>query len=173
MATRASSKKEPSQKAKPKADLPAEKVATPPPQPQQATDLITPSRKKPPSESRTTSEVGCSADQQSETTGRCPGPGAGQSNQSRKHRLPKPESVSLIGETRPKRSESPGTEPKIKSVLPPISKIRPPILTKAPEPVVQPVQPVVPELVPAPVRRTVRAGERRENRPHQTSDHRS
>ena len=51
MATRASSKKEPSQKAKPKADLPAEKVTTPPPQP--ATDLISPSRKKPAGESRT------------------------------------------------------------------------------------------------------------------------
>ena len=33
MATRASSKKEPSQKAKPKADLPVEKVAPPQPPP--------------------------------------------------------------------------------------------------------------------------------------------
>ncbi len=45
MATRASSKKEPSQKAKPKADLPAEKVAAP--QQQQATDLISSVKKKP------------------------------------------------------------------------------------------------------------------------------
>jgi hypothetical protein len=49
MATRASSKKEPSQKAKPKVDLPADKVATPQP----ATDLISPSRKKPATETRT------------------------------------------------------------------------------------------------------------------------
>jgi translation initiation factor IF-2 len=60
----------------------------------------------------------------------------------------KPETVSLIGDTRSKRSESSGSEPKVKSVLPPISKIKPPNLAKPPEPVIQPVQPVIPEVVP-------------------------
>src|SRR6202023_1569231 len=64
---------------------------------------------------------------------------------------PKPESVSLIDDTRSKRAESSGPEPKIKSVLPPISKIRPPILTKAPEPSVPPAPSSVPEVVPVPV----------------------
>ena len=108
-----------------------------------ATDLISPSRKKSQTESRTASEDGCSADQQSETTSRCPGIPAPAVEPVAEPPPPKPESVSLIDDTRSKRSESSGTEPKIKSVLPPISKIRPPILTKAPEPVVQPIQPVL------------------------------
>ena len=66
MATRASSKKEPTQKSKPKADQPAERAATPQP----ATDLISPSRKKPATETRTLSEVCGSADQQGEDTRR-------------------------------------------------------------------------------------------------------
>jgi translation initiation factor IF-2 len=150
MATRASSKKEPSQKAKPKADLPAEKLATPPPPPQPATDLISPSRKKPPGESRTHLRSGVPpiskakqpvvAAKPAPTVDPVPEPPP-----------PKQESVSLIDDTRAKRAESSVIEPKIKSVLPPISKIRPPILTKAPEPVVQPVPPPVPEVVPAPV----------------------
>jgi translation initiation factor IF-2 len=64
---------------------------------------------------------------------------------------PKPETISLIDDNRPKRSDSSGAEPKPKSVLPPISKIRPPILTKAAEPAVQilpPAQPVQPETAP-------------------------
>ena len=151
MATRASSKKEPSQKAKPKADLPAEKVATPPPPPQPATDLISPSRKKPPGESRTHLRSGVppiSKAKQPVVAAANPAPAV---DPVAEPPPPKPESVSLIDDTRSKRAESSGTEPKIKSVLPPISKIRPPILTKAPEPVVQPVQPPVPEVVPAPV----------------------
>ena len=56
MATRASSKKEPTQKAKPKADQPVEKVAAP----QQSTDLISSVKKKP----QTFPEIGRSADQQ-------------------------------------------------------------------------------------------------------------
>src|SRR6202040_3515558 len=149
MATRASSKKEPSQKAKPKADLPAEKVTTPPPQP--ATDLISPSRKKPPGESRTHLRSGVppiSRAKQPVVAAANPAPAV---DPVAEPLAPKPESVSLIDDTRSKRAESSGTEPKIKSVLPPISKIRPPILTKAPEPVLQPVQPPVPEVVPAPV----------------------
>jgi translation initiation factor IF-2 len=149
MATRASSKKEPSQKAKPKADLPAEKVATPPPQPQQATDLITPGRKRSPSEARTTLKTGVPPISKAKQPPLAPVPTPAVEPVAESPAA-KPESISLIGESRPKRSESSSTEPRIKSVLPPISKILPPILTKAPEPVVQPVQPIVPEPAPAP-----------------------
>jgi translation initiation factor IF-2 len=150
MATRASSKKEPPQKAKPKADLPAEKV-TPPPvaQPQQATDLITRTKKKPQAESRTTLKSGVPPISKAKQPAVVPAP-APTVEPVAEIPPPKPESVSLIGETRSKRSESTGGEGKIKSVLPPISKILPPILSKAPEAVVQPVQPELPEVVPAP-----------------------
>ncbi len=147
MATRASSKKDPTQKSKPKADQPAERAATPQP----ATDLISPSRKKPATETRTLSEIWLSrrsARRRHRRQAPAPAPATPP---------PKPESVSLIDDNKPKRSDSSSAEPKPKSVLPPISKIRPPILTKAPEPavqLVQPVQPVQPE--PAPVN----AGER-------------
>ena len=150
MATRASSKKEPSQKAKPKADQPAEKAATAPPQspPQPATDLISPSRKKPQAESRTAlrSAVPPISKAKQPAVLSTPAPAVEPVAETP---AAKPESVSLIGETRSKRLDSSGTEPKIKSVLPPISKILPPILAKAPEPVVQPLQPVLPEVVPA------------------------
>ncbi len=151
MATRASSKKEPSQKAKPKADLPApvEKVAPPAPQP--ATDLITPSRKKSPSESRTGLRSGVPPISKAKQPAVVPPPTPPSEAAAETPPPAKPESVSLIGETRTKRPESPGSEPKTKSVLPPISKIRPPVIAKAPEPVVQPDQAVVPEVVPAPV----------------------
>ncbi len=152
MATRASSKKEPSQKAKPKADQPAEKTATAPPQtpPQPATDLISPSRKKPQAESRTAlrSAVPPISKANQPAVVSAPAPALEPVAETSPA---KPESVSLIGETRSKRLESSGTEPKIKSVLPPISKIRPSILAKAPEPVVQPLQPVLPEVVPVAV----------------------
>ena len=147
MATRTSSKKEPSQKAKPKADLPVEKVATP--SPQQATDLISHSKKKPQTEARANlrSAVPPISKAKQPVVASTP---VSAVEPVAETPPPKPESVSLIGETRPKRSESSGGEPKIKSVLPPISKILPPIMTKTPEAVVQPVQPVLPEVVPAP-----------------------
>jgi translation initiation factor IF-2 len=152
MATRASSKKEPSQKAKPKADPPAEKVATPQ---QPATDLISPARKKPPTESRAALKSGVPPISKAKQPPAAPAPAPAVIEAAAEAPPIKPESVSLIGETRAKRSETSVGEPKIKSVLPPISKIRPPILTKAPEPIVQPVQPVVPEPVPEPVGETV------------------
>ncbi len=153
MATRASSKKEPSQKAKPKADLPADKVATPqPPQsPQPATDLISPSRKKSQTEARTTLRSGVPPIIKAKQPAVAPAPAPTIAAEPVAETTPaKPESISLIDDTRSKRSESSSTEPKIKSVLPPISKIRPPILAKAQEPVVQPAKPVLPEVVPAP-----------------------
>jgi translation initiation factor IF-2 len=144
MATRASSKKEPIQKAKPKADPPVEKVATPQP----ATDLISHSKKKPPTEARTSLRSAVPPISKAKQPPLTPAP-APPVEPVAETPPAKPETVSLIGETRPKRSDASGTEPKIKSVLPPISKIRPPNLKKAPEPVVQPTQPVVAEVAPA------------------------
>jgi translation initiation factor IF-2 len=143
MATRASSKKEPTQKAKPKADQPVEKGAAP----QQATDLISAVKKKPQTEARTSlkSAVPPISKAKQPPVNLIP---AARVEPVAETPPPKPETVSLIGETRSKRSDPSGAEPKIKSVLPPISKIKPHILTKAPEPVALPVQPVVPEVVP-------------------------
>jgi translation initiation factor IF-2 len=150
MATRASSKKEPSQKAKPKADLPAEKVAPPQPPPpsQPATDLISPSRKKAPTEARTSlrSTVPPISKAKQPPVAPVPAPTVEPTAETPPA---KPETISLIDDVRTKRSESSSIEPKIKSVLPPISKIRPPILAKAPDPVVQPVQAALAEVVPA------------------------
>jgi translation initiation factor IF-2 len=149
MATRASSKKEPSQKAKPKADPPAEKVASP--QPQQTTDLISPTKKKPQSEARTGLRSGVPPISKAKqpVVAAVPVPAIEPLAETPPA---KPESISLIDDIRSKRSETSGAEPKVKSVLPPISKIRPPILTKAPEPVAPPIPPVLPEVVPVAVR---------------------
>jgi translation initiation factor IF-2 len=141
MATRASSKKDPSQKSKPKADQPAERAATPQP----ATDLISPSRKKPPTETRTSVRSAVPPITKAKAVEATPAPAPVTPPP------PKPESVSLIDEDKPKRSDSSGAEPKPKSVLPPISKIRPPVLAKAPESAVElvpPTQPAQPETAP-------------------------
>jgi len=134
MATRASSKKDPTQKSKPTADQPVDRAATPQP----ATDLISPSRKKPPTETRTSprSAVPPISKAKAPETAPVPAPAIPPP--------PKPETVSLIDDNRPKRSDSSSAEPKPKSVLPPISKIRPPILTKTPEPAIQLIQPAQP-----------------------------
>jgi translation initiation factor IF-2 len=145
MATRASSKKEPSQKAKPKADPPAEKIATPQ---QPATDLISPTRKKPQTEARTSLRSAVPPISKAKQPAALVPPPAPVAEPVPEAPPARPETVSLIGDTRSKRSESSGSEPKIKSVLPPISKIKPPTLAKPPEPVIQPVQPVIPEVVP-------------------------
>jgi translation initiation factor IF-2 len=130
MATRASSKKDPSQKSKPAADQPAERAATPQP----ATDLISPSRKKLPTETRTPSRSTVPPIIKPKAPEAAPGPAPAIPPPP-----PKPETVSLIDDNRPKRADSSNPEPKPKSVLPPISKIRPPTLAKEPA-VVQPVQ---------------------------------
>jgi translation initiation factor IF-2 len=130
MATRASSKKDPSQKSKPAADQPAERAATPQP----ATDLISPSRKKLPTETRTSSRSTVPPIIKPKAPEAAPGPAPAIPPPP-----PKPETVSLIDDNRPKRADSSNPEPKPKSVLPPISKIRPPTLAKEPA-VVQPVQ---------------------------------
>src|ERR1700722_1791047 len=145
MATRASSKKEPSQKAKPKVDPPAEKIATPQ---QPATDLISPTRKKPQTEARTSLRSAVPPISKAKQPAALVPPPAPVAEPVPEAPPARPETVSLIGDTRSKRSESSGSEPKIKSVLPPISKIKPPTLAKPPEPVIQLVQPLIPEVVP-------------------------
>src|SRR5271165_5340512 len=139
MATRASSKKDPSQKSKPSADQPADRAATP----QQATDLISPSsRKKAPTETRTSSRSAVPPIIKPKAPGATPSPVPVPAVPP-----PKPETVSLIDDNKPKRSDSSSAELKPKSVLPPISKIRAPVL-KAPEPAIQLPQPVQAEIAP-------------------------
>src|SRR6516165_2684108 len=143
MATRASSKKDPSPKAAPKADPPASKTAPS----ASATDLISTTRKKTPTETRKTARS--TVPPITKATQPSPAPAAAAALAPAQPPVAppqRPETVSLIDDNRSKRSEEPSSEPKQKSVLPPISKIRTPTLPKPPAP---PVQVVRPE--PAPV----------------------
>jgi translation initiation factor IF-2 len=152
MATRASSKKEPSQKPRSKADQPAEKEATP----QQATDLISTGNKEPRTGIRNPARSAVppiSKIKQPVPPHPAHPPAPGPAPEPEPSPPPKPETVSLIDDNRSKRAEGSG-EPRVKSVLPPISKIRPSILSKPPEPVVKPVEPVVPEPVRTPAHET-------------------
>jgi translation initiation factor IF-2 len=131
MATRASSKKEPSKKSPARADTPAPKNTA---APEAATDLISPKKKRSPSETKAKSSLPAIKPSK-ETSATAPAEAP-----EKQEAPPKQESVSLIDPAKSKRSAE-ATEPK--SVLPPISKIRPPS-SKAPEP-----KPV--ESQPAPV----------------------
>jgi len=147
MATRASSKKDPSPKAAPKADPPASKTAPS----ASATDLISTTRKKTPTETRKTARSTVPPITKATQPSPPPAPAAAAAAALAPAQPPvappqRPETVSLIDDNRSKRSEEPSSEPKQKSVLPPISKIRTPTLPKPPAP---PVQVVRPE--PAPV----------------------
>jgi translation initiation factor IF-2 len=144
MATRASSKKNSSQKSAPKADPPANKTAPPTP----ATDLISTTRKKSSTESRTKSAVPpISKAHQPAPSPPPPSPAvAPEAGQAPAAPPAKPETISLIDDNRSKRSEGSGSEPKQRSVLPPISKIRAPVV---PRPSASPAQVVHQE--PAPV----------------------
>jgi len=135
MATRASSKKDPSQKPKPKADQSADRTATPQP----ATDLISAIKKKPATEIKPALRSSVPPISKAKQLETAPAPVPPPATPPAK-----PESVSLIDENKSKRAEPSGTEPKPKSVLPPISKI----LTKGPEPAVQLVPPAQPESAP-------------------------
>src|ERR1700737_1751697 len=99
MATRASSKKDPSQKSKPTADQPADRAATPQP----ATDLISPSRKKRPTETKHSPRSSVPAIIKPKAPESTPVPAPAVPP-------PKPETVSLIDDNRPKRSDSLGAE---------------------------------------------------------------
>jgi translation initiation factor IF-2 len=146
MATRASSKKDSSPKSAPKADQPANKPAPPTP----PTDLISPTRKKPLTETRTASRSAVPPIRKANQPTPPPPPAAVPVvAQAPPPPVPKPEAISLIDDNRSKRPEETSSEPKQRSVLPPISKIRAPIASKQPSP---PVQVAGPEPVPvAPV----------------------
>jgi len=142
MATRASSKKDPSPKAAPKADPPASKTAPS----ASATDLISTTRKKTPTETRKTARSTVPPITKATQPSPPPAPAAAAAAALAPAQPPvappqKPETVSLIDDNRSKRSEEPSSEPKQKSVLPPISKIRTPTLPKPPAPPVQVVRP--------------------------------
>src|SRR5215510_12511932 len=130
MATRASSKKEPSKKSPARADSPAQKSTA---APEPATDLISPKKRRTPSESKAKSSLPAIKPSNEPS-------GTALAEAPEKQEPPKQESVSLIDPAKSKRSAEPA-EPK--SVLPPISKIRP-AASKTPEP-----KPAEPQ--PAPV----------------------
>jgi translation initiation factor IF-2 len=131
MATRASSKKEHSKKSPARADSPAQKSTA---APEPATDLISPKKKRAPSESKAKSSLPAIKPSK-EPSGTAPAEAP-----EKQEPTPKQESVSLIDPAKSKRAAEPA-EPK--SVLPPISKIRP-AASKTPEP-----KPAEPQ--PAPV----------------------
>jgi translation initiation factor IF-2 len=148
MATRASSKKDSSQKTTPKADPPANRTVPP----AAATDLISTSRKKTQSAAETRVKSGVPPISKAQQ----PPPAAAPSSpapaiapepvQASTPPPSKPETVSLIDDNRSKRPETPSSEPKQRSVLPPISKIRAPV---APKPIAPPAPLAQP--TPAPV----------------------
>jgi translation initiation factor IF-2 len=141
MATRASRKKDSSPKSAPKADQPPNKSAPP----TQATDLISPVKKRP-TETRHTSRSGVPPISKAKQAAPPPSPAAVPAAEPAPvGPPPKQETVSLIDDNKSKRSEEPSPEPKPRSVLPPISKIRAP----APKPVPPPVPVARPEQVPA------------------------
>src|SRR6516225_2107696 len=142
MATRASSKKDSSPKSAPKADQPPNKTAPP----TAATDLISPVKKRPPTETRQTSRSGVPPISKANQPAAPPSPAVVPAAEPASAAPPaKPETVSLIDDNKSKRSEESSSEPKQRSVLPPISKkIRAPTASK-------PVAPPVPVVRPEPV----------------------
>ena len=150
MATRASTKRDPSQKSTKAEPPPAAKSVAPAPvpaPPQPTTDLISPRKKRAPSEARPASSR--------------PGvPPISRAKQPPEPEAPvaaapapiKQESISLIDDDkRPKKSDAAPVEAKPRSVLPPISKIRPPVLNKPVEPEVKVVEPPNPIVAVTPV----------------------
>jgi translation initiation factor IF-2 len=131
MATRASSKKEPSKKSPARADSSAQKTTA---APEPATDLISPKKRRTPSESRAKSSLPAIKPSKEAS------PTAPTEAPEKQEAPPKQESVSLIDPAKSKRSAEAAES---KSVLPPISKIRPPS-SKTPEP-----RPVEPQPAPA------------------------
>jgi translation initiation factor IF-2 len=150
MVTRAGTRKESTTKPPRKPDAPVEKSAAP----KESTDLITP-KKKPAARATTEHKTGpvkrTGVPPISKARPHTPepkhAPGAKESGKpshasqapgSQAPALPakppqKPETVSLIEEKRPKKSE-PAATSETRSVLPPISKIRPPTISKPVEP---------------------------------------
>src|SRR5580700_7914339 len=158
MVTRASTRKESTPKPPRKPDAPADKSAAPAPKP--PTDLISPKKKKPvtdhqhrPARRSGVPPISKARPQEARPE---PAPAPAPSKESAQaaqvksaQNAPKPETVSLIEERRPKKIES-AAPIETRSVLPPISKIRPPSISKpveaepAPEPKAAPVDAVPP-----------------------------
>src|SRR5260370_28345738 len=151
MVTRASTRKESTTKPPRKPDAPAEKSAAPAPKP--PTDLISPKKKKPVTEHqhRPVRRSGVPPISKARAQERQPEPVPAPNKESAQpaqakspKNAPKPETVSLTEERRPKKTES-AAPTETRSVLPPISKIRPPSISKpiepepAPEPKAAPV----------------------------------
>src|SRR6516164_6892332 len=102
MATRASSKKDPTQKSVPKADQPPNKTAPP----SRTTDLISPAKKKPAVETRQTrSAVPPISKANQPAPAPAPSAAPAPAAQTPPPPPPKPETVSLIDENKSKRSE--------------------------------------------------------------------
>src|ERR1700751_2671614 len=159
MVTRASTRKESNTKPPRKPDAPAEKSAAP----KESTDLITPKKKPiarattdhktapakrsggpPISKARAHEAEPKHASGAKESAKPSP---AAQTSDSQAPASPaklpqKPETVSLIEEKRPRKSE-PAATTETRSVLPPISKIRPPTILKPVE--AEPAPPATPE----------------------------
>jgi len=165
MVTRASTRKESTTKPPRKPDAPAEKSAAPAPKP--PTDLISPKKKKPATEHQhrparrsgvpPISKARPQQPQPEPAPAPAPSKESAQAAQAKSaQNAPKPETVSLIEERRPKKIES-AAPTETRSVLPPISKIRPPSISKpvepepAPEPKAAPVETVGPASEAAPL----------------------
>src|SRR5258708_5095339 len=165
MVTRASTRKESTTKPPRKPDAPAEKSAAPAPKP--PTDLISPKKKRPATDhqhrpARRSGVPPISKARQQEAQPE-PAPAPAPNKESAQpaqakssQNAPKPETVSLIQESRPKQTES-AAPTETRSVLPPISKIRPPSISKpvepepAPEPKAAPVDTAGPASEAAPL----------------------
>jgi len=162
MVTRASTRKESTTKPPRKPDAPAEKSAAPAPKP--PTDLISPKKKKPVTEHQhrpvrrsgvpPISKARPQEPRQEPAPAPAPSKESVQAAQAKSaQNAPKPETVSLIEERRPKKIES-AAPTETRSVLPPISKIRPPSISRPvePEPKAAPVDtapPVETDIAPA------------------------
>ena len=152
MATRASTRKDP--KTSPaKAEPPADKSAAPK---TATTDLISPRAKKTNQhDERPARRTGVPPISKAKAQEPPPAPAQTPSKQpapappTPAAQPPKPETVSLIEERRPRRTE-PAAQTETRSVLPPISKIRPPALGRREEPTVPPAAKPV-EAPPEPV----------------------
>ncbi|MBV9275270.1 MAG: translation initiation factor IF-2 [Verrucomicrobia bacterium] len=131
MATRASTRKDPASKTTPKAEHKAEHKAEKPAAPKTSTDLISQKEKRPAREERPVRRSGVppisKARSQAPPPATSPAAKEPAPSPPPATPLPKPETVSLIEEKRPKKPESSGSAEtrETRSVLPPISKIRP------------------------------------------------
>ena len=155
MVTRASTRKETTTKPAPKSETPAPAEKSAPPKP--PTDLISPKKKRPATEHKAAGDhrpvrrSGVPPISKARPHQQPPAPTQAAKETPPAPPPPKPQTVSLIEEKRPRKSEPASTgERETRSVLPPISKIRPPVISKPvepepePEPAAAPIEPTAP-----------------------------